>query len=303
MNSKSANIAKDIAKELLACKLDDKIPTVSNLSSKYRVGIGTIDKIFNNFKENNIIELQPRGQMGTYLISKDFIKLCEIAGSSMFIGLLPLPNSIEYEALATGLNDSFRDKNISFSLNFKNGANERLNSLLNNRSDFIVMSSHAADKFTAEKDDVIKLVELTKCNYYSNFYLIYNRKLKKEKNEWRIGMDKNSSDNVFFTQKVFSNNTKVNLNYYNFPYAIVDGKIDAAVIHSKTFIPLELINMIEIEKVNFREDEGFNNRFNSVILTKKDKIDIITLFSEILDLSLIEKGFLDVLDRKIEPSF
>ncbi len=299
MANKEDIITRQLANEFLRNNEGDQIETMPMLAKKYSVGFGTIDKALNNLKTKGVIELHARGQMGTFLVKKDFLKLFELAGNGPFVGQLPLPNAIEFEGLATGFTEVFSNAGVPFALNFKNGASARLESLLNKRCDFIIVSESSAERIIANEETEI-VAKLSPKTFYSNLYVIY-RKDAEKRDEWKIGVDHKSYDNMLFSEREFPSNQKINIPYYNFPYAIADGRIDAAVIHSRTFVAIDLINKLEFEPLIHKEVIGEVSR--ATIVTLKENIPACELFKNIIDVKKIEQIGKMVVDCKMVPSF
>jgi len=99
LNSKISDLTKSIAKELLACQLGQKIPTTHELANKFSVGYGTIEKAMSALKEMEAVKVQPKGQMGTYLLEKNSAALWSIMDSGPIKGSLPLPNTLEFQEI------------------------------------------------------------------------------------------------------------------------------------------------------------------------------------------------------------
>ncbi|RIE00392.1 hypothetical protein D3H35_28690 [Cohnella faecalis] len=239
--------------------------------------------------------------MGTYLLSKDDAKLWQIADFGIIVGLLPLPNAIEYEGLATGFTESLLRSGVKFSLNYKHGAVERVKNLIDNRCDFIVLSNSAAETVLEQYTDLYALQHLSALTYYSGVYLIKRKDLDIDKTKWRIGIDRTSYDHITFSDNEFPENSKVNVHYVNIPYFIANGTIDAAIILNRTHIAIDLMEYLTIESLE--TTDYLRNRSSATIVTKKDLGMIGILFKEMVDLELIENVQRDVMERRVVPTF
>lgn len=299
IKTKTANIAMEIARELIFIEVGERIPTTPYFVDKFSVGFGTVEKALKLLKESEAIKIQARGQMGTYLLNKNVVSLWNISDYGPLVGLLPLPNSKEFEGLATGLTEAFMQAGISFSLNFKNGVKERVKRLLDYRCDFIVLSSNAAATVVKENDELEIIKTLSNYTYYTEFVVMHSKNMT-NKDSWRFGVDQTSIDNMLMIEQHFPDNPKVNSYYINMPYLIADGKIDAAIWHNKSLIPLELIDYIDIYPL----PEAIPPELSAAcIVVHKNKPEINLFFNEICDVDLIERTHNEVITRKKMPSF
>jgi DNA-binding transcriptional regulator YhcF (GntR family) len=74
----------------------DQMPTTQDFAKMVDVGFGTVEKAVTFLKVSKAIETRARGQMGTFLISKDVQALWRIGNLGTLIGLLPLPHGITF---------------------------------------------------------------------------------------------------------------------------------------------------------------------------------------------------------------
>lgn len=300
LNSKSADFIKNIARELLFCEKGERIPTTTYLANKFSVGLGTVEKSLSVLKEGGIITLQPRGQMGTYLLEKKTAELWNIADYGPLVGILPLPNTREYEGLATGITEVFAQAGIMLSLTFKNGSKERVKSLLSQRCDFVVLSSDAAETVLNQHKELELAHTLSSYTYYSELVVMRRKQLDKDRAAWRVGVDQTSHDHIALTGQQFSANEKIDVHYVNIPYFIANGKIDAAVWHNKSLIPLDMIDFIDIEPI---QDLVSPKASAAAIVTHKDKPHVSFAFRELCETSRIEQIHQEVIARKRIPTY
>jgi len=304
LNSKSADIIKKIARELVIFEVGSRIPTIPFFTKKLNVGSGTIDRVLSALKSDGILKLEARGQMGTFLLERDFTQLWQTADFGMVIGLLPLPNAGEYEGLATGLTEIFKNNEITFSLNFKNGGRERISSLLDDRCEFTVLSKAAAESVLGAYPELDKVMEFSNDTYYSDFIRVHSKKLASDPTQWRIGVDFTSFDHVILSENEFPDNEKIKVHYIHIPYLIADGKIDAAVCHNKSVIPFDLVDSIATSSIRKPLSfEYLKQASSAAIVAKKSRKEIFMLFAEICRKDTIEKIQRGVIERSIIPSY
>lgn len=304
MAKKEDLMTSKIACELLRLKEGDKIPTMPSLVKKYGVGFGTVDKALTNLKSTGVVELQSKGQVGTYLIKKDFKKLSLLSDSGPFVAQIPLPNAIEYEGLATGLTCAFKAAGLPFSLTFKNGAKSRLENLKNGRCDFTVVSGNSAKCIDKEEFKVLRKLEQN--TYYSSLYVL-RRKDAGDRNSWTVGVDSSSYDNIIFTNCEFPENEKKEFPYYNLPYAVANGSIDAAVIHSRSLLAVDYVDYLNmgailLEPLTHIEALKEDASYASFVALKANSV-VTELFEEVLDVKIINDVVRQIINRETVPSF
>jgi hypothetical protein len=302
LNFKSAVLTKGIARELLKCNVNNKIPTTAELASMFSVGFGTVDKAMNTLKDTGAIRLQSKGQLGTILLEKSVAALWSIIDYGALVGSLPLPNTIEFEGLATGLLELFSENHVTCNLTYKNGAALRVKQLLEFKCDFAVLSYLAAVHALEEHPNLRSIFLLADNSYYSEFIIIIRKGALPEMGKWRIGLDRSSYDHIASSDELFSQNEKINVHYGNIPYLIADGAIDAAVWRSTQLVPAALIDLLMIQSVENLE-VGSGKSMSAVIIANEDRKEVITFLEEICDAEKIGMIQQEVILRKRSPAY
>jgi hypothetical protein len=301
LNSKISDLTKKIARELLKCKIGMKIPTTPELAHKFSVGFGTIDKAMTALKEMDAIKVQPKGQMGTYLLEKNSAALWSIMDSGPIRGSIPIPNTLEFQGLATGLKESLREKKVDCSFSFKNGATLRVNELLNHQCDFVLLSYQAAVSVCEKHNDLKIIGTFHDKSYYGDIIILTRKNASKEVKDWRIGIDETSLDNIAFTNDLFEKNQKVKVMYMHIPYLIADGVIDAAVWHSSQLVPTKLIETLTFCPVDYDVTEkGIDSKAGAIVVNR-DHEEMFSLLTELCDIDRILEIQKEVIARKRIP--
>ena len=302
LESRAASVTRHLANRLLATAPGERMPTTSEIASELGVGFGTVEKAVAALRDSKIITTRARGQMGTFLLGRDLPRQWSAAGHGAAVGLLPMPNSMHFIGLATGVTAWFELTKIPFTLNFKNGAEARLASLKEGRADFIAVSARAARDICARDDGVVSVTELPEYSYYGGHHVVFRSGLEKPREEWIIGVDPTSYDHVEFCNALFPDSRLQEVRYVYLPYAIASGQIDASPIHSRYAVPLEIAQSLSIEK-STRWDEHFAAGSGAVILCRRDNAPIRTVFAEALDTALIGKIQQSVIVGEREPAY
>jgi hypothetical protein len=301
-NFKSAVLAKGIARELFKCEVNNKIPTTAELAGMFSVGFGTVDKAMNALKDSGAIRLQSKGQLGTILLEKNVAALWSIVDYGALVGSLPLPNTIEFEGLATGLLELFSENHVTCNLTYKNGASLRVNQLLDNKCDFAMLSYLSAVRALEQHPNLRTICLLDDHSYYGDLIIIRRKGDLPEMGKWRIGLDRTSYDHIASSDELFAQNEKINVHYGNIPYLIAEGVIDAAVWHSTQLVPAALIDQLTIQSVENLE-AGSGKSMSAVIIANENQKEVITILEEICDAKKIGMIQKEVISRKRSPAY
>lgn len=302
IENRHAYVTRHLARQLMSVRIGERIPTTSETAADLGVGFGTVEKSLTALKEADVIKTRARGQMGTFLLEKDFPKLWTATGNGAVVGLLPIPNSMLFSGLATGLTSWLETASVPFSLNFKNGARSRLSALRGGRADFIMVSKRSALLICDENPDIVSAFELDDLSYYDGHQIVKHPNLTKPREEWIIGVDPTSFDHIDFCKKLFPQSKMVDIRYVNLPYAIARGEIDASAVHSRSFVPVEAVSSLVVEPV---EDwrQNFHDASAAVALCMHDNIALRSVFAEAENPLLIREAQRSVINGEREPEY
>lgn len=235
MNQKTAEIAADIARRLIAIPVGERLPTVGELSRQYHVGFGTVHKVLRQIEERGAVQLEVRGHLGTVLAAKNLDALWRLSGHGTLIGALPLPTSREYRALASGLYAEFRGSEIPFDVVFINGGRKRLDLVGSGRFDFAVVSATAAQRAQAETPGFRVFRRLAPGSYYApdSMVVIAAPHVEDKEQIGVIGIDPSSIDHALLSRAEFRDRPvrTVECSYENIPELVAAGELDGAVWH------------------------------------------------------------------------
>lgn len=302
LESKASSVGRHLAGRLLDVDLGGRIPTTADIADELSVGFGTVEKALSALRNQNIIKLRSRGQMGTFLLERDLPRQWQAAGYGTVIGLLPLPNALPFVGIATGVTAWFEATGIPFAINFRNGATTRLTALKERRADLVAMSKHSATHVCAEDPSLVTVMELPPGSYYVGHDIVFRRKAGSDRSAWRIGVDPTSLDHVKICEALFPGAEQRDVRYVNLPYAIAKGDVDASVLHSRALIPLECAADIEAEPA---EATGplFDIASVAVLVARRDNSGLRALFRQLGGAETIHATQMAVINRQREPEF
>lgn len=300
--NKNAYIITSLSKEFLAKEEGDRIDTVAQFAEKYSLARGTVQSAMKFLSDVHAVSIDRRGHLGSYLTKIDYIKLLQVSDINFIVGVMPLPYTKRYEGLATGLYNSELALKFSVNLAYMRGAINRLESLLQDRYDFAVMSKLAADHFIAEGYPIEVLINFGRDTYVGNHAMVFHDPSAQTiQHKMKIGIDTTSRDQELITKKIVKDMDVelINMPYNSLKAKLQSGEIDAAVI---------TLDEAKFNGMNYSTalvDDILDNHKNTeaVIVVKKDKKEI----SKILEKYIEKESVLDfqqkVIENEIIPNY
>jgi DNA-binding transcriptional ArsR family regulator len=290
-----------IAKILMGVSSGNRIPKISELSDQLGMGRGTVQVALKRLEETGIIQLESRGHQGTYLLQIDITEMWKLVAFQTLAGAMPLPYSKRYEGLATGLYQAFEEINLPFNLAYMRGADSRIDSLINKRYDFVLISHHAAKKAIDQGKQIEVILNFGTGSYLSAHTLLFdNEEFCEIKNGMKIGVDSDSIDQRDLTYKVCEGKQ---VDYIELPYTQIlsnlqIGQIDACVFNGDE-IEEKYIN---IKRVPIPQLEQKSNT-EAVVLVRKEDTNIFKNLFSLIDVSKILTIQNHVMDGKQYPKY
>ncbi|MFD2628900.1 GntR family transcriptional regulator YhfZ [Oceanobacillus kapialis] len=287
--SKNGLAAKEIASKMLHIKEGSRIPRVSDFAEEFSIGNGTVQGALKVLEKLHAIKLEARGHMGTFLLNKDIHLLKEIAGEGSFIGAMPLPYSIKYEGLATGLIEASESLYKHINLAYMRGSKQRLDALKSRRYDFIIMSQLAAEEEIEKNENLEIAINFGPQTYVSTHQIFF---ADKENNKiidgMRVGVDYTSIDQSRITLLECEglDVELVSVNYMQLFDMLITGEIDAAVWNAD-----ENRTNSEMGVGTFRSSrakEIAHKATSSVVLIEKERLDVKNYLEKLEIMNIVE---------------
>jgi hypothetical protein len=230
-----------IARTILGTKIGGRLPNVDDLRSAIGVGAGTVQKAIQDLQSSGWAILDSKPRQGTVLVSRQSGELWRTAGLPTLTALLPLPNSWEFQGLATGLRAELDRLGIPSTFLYGHGSEQRAAAVENGIAHFALMSLGAAKSLTASHSGIETQIVLPAGTYYApDSVLVIARAPRRQLGEdLRIGVDPFSIDHALLSRAEFPGYRYVDVSYAQVPSALTLGIIDAAVWH-RTALGLSL---------------------------------------------------------------
>ncbi len=210
--TKQGETVLNISELLLKMKSGEKLPNNSKLSKDYKVGAGTVQAALKYLISVEAIDLISKGQQGTILSYVNYEKLLQLCGNPIVRGVMPLPNSIQFEGLATGLYKNFDKSATLLKMTYVRGGKKRLDLLLDGMADFIICSRMTAEKAKEEHPEICILTSFGSKSYVSRCGILFKDPNSSGiKDGMRIGVDTDSYDHIALNEYISRNHDVVQI--------------------------------------------------------------------------------------------
>lgn len=227
--SSGEELQRRLAAYLLGVKVGERLPLVRELAHAHQSSIGAISNALNELEQRGAIQLQRRGHLGSFLMSRHVGELWQISEQSPFLIAFPLPNSLLLEGLATGLKSLVAQTGIDVYLTFIRGSNTRLKALRTNKCHMAVMSAFAAKEMTDASEET--WLELPPRTYVREHKVFYRPKRTNPAAPLRVGVDWDSFDVYRLVEMEFAGEDiqLMPMSYIQIPRLLVGDHMDAVI--------------------------------------------------------------------------
>ncbi|MCL7491079.1 GntR family transcriptional regulator [Streptomyces sp. MCA2] len=208
-----------------------RLPRVRDVAELLGVGNGTVQSALRLLEEAGAIKTVARGHLGTFLVGSDRAALWRLSGLGAVQAAMPLPHSLRFEGLATGLRAAFEEAGAPFALTFLRGAAARLAALAEGRAELAVLSRFAADRLTG-RQAVELIADLGPGTYVGAHGLVLRPGVTLGSPGLRIAVDDASADQRMLAERVFAHRPGVAWVPCSAPQvreALAQGRADATV--------------------------------------------------------------------------
>jgi hypothetical protein len=194
------DIVPELARRfLMAPDPPTRVPTVRQLVDEHRSSLASIHAAIGRLEGAGAIEVDRRGRLGAFLVSRSVGRLWAAAESGPLVVSLPLASSLRYEALATAIKQLLANAGLEVFLIFVRGSRQRLQAVREGRCHLAVMSSFAAVELCGPDDRVVG--ELAPNSYNTGHRVFYTAV---ERPRLRVIVDRHSADQQLLTGLEFA---------------------------------------------------------------------------------------------------
>lgn len=275
-----------LAKLLAGYDLGDRIPTIDALAKTLDSSRMNIQIALKNLRKFDAVTVRARGHLGSYLEDVDYLALAEICGFQSIIGVMPLPYSLLYEGLATGLYHSLNQSQLRTSLAFMRGSDRRVETLLDGTYHFSVMSRLAYEAYCDLGHPLMEIAAFGVGSYVRKHVLMLRPGMALSDISV-VGIDHSSMDQKALTSAAFEGMKVqyVPVLYSEILSALSSGKIDASVWN------LDDLKMagteVQVEEIGLEGLEAATSE--AVMVCMKDNKLLRRLISGLLDVDVVKR--------------
>src|SRR5262245_59207741 len=199
--SKYGLVVTELAQTLLAAVPGRRSRRVQEYAEQFQVSVGTVQAALEYVQASGAARLEARGRLGTYVSELNYPLLWSLALHRPIIGAMPLPYSLRFEGLATGIRSLFALQPIDLDLRFMRGAAQRLQGLASYECDWALVSRFAAETASAHGFVVDTVMLLGPETYMANHVLLLrSAHATGLRDGMRIGVDFQSTDHVYMVR-------------------------------------------------------------------------------------------------------
>ena len=196
------DIVPELARRfLMAPDPPTRVPTVRQLADEHRSSLASIHAAIGRLEGAGAIEVDRRGRLGAFLVSRSVGRLWAAAESGPLVVSLPLASSLRYEALATAIKQLLTNAGLEVFLIFVRGSRQRLQAVREGRCHLAAMSSFAAAELCGPDDRVIG--ELAP-NSYNTGHRVFYSAAEPQRHHLRVIVDRHSADQQLLTGLEFA---------------------------------------------------------------------------------------------------
>lgn len=301
--NKNGRAAVMIARELFDWQSGTQILRVADYAHKLQVGNGTIQGALHVLVEMGAIQLETRGQFGTFLVGIDRNQTRAVAGLGPLLGSIPLPYSRRYEGLATALYEVATRRGTPISLNYMRGGAARIDALMRGQVDFTVISAMAYDLVSKNGPGLVAVLpEGTYVGHHA--ILLHDAAAPGIADGMRVGVDSNSIDQVELTRAECSGRrvTMVEAPYTVLLDKLLRQEIDAVVWNAdEVQVRHPGITVRPLQSEAGRDISQRHTR--AALVTRADRHGVMELLREVMDPAALAAVQIEVLTGARLPSY
>jgi hypothetical protein len=189
-----------VARILIGCKEDDRIPTLEELVEFTSSSRGLVQNALKHLQDEGAVSLAKRGKMGTFVTSVDVKALFRLGDLSFITGSMPTPLTQILAGLATGICKMMNECPAPFNFAFVQASGNRVDALLRRIYDFVVVSERAALEHINEHP-CLEIAAILEESLYAKPYKLctVDPAIKEVKDGMRLAADPKSIDQYQLT--------------------------------------------------------------------------------------------------------
>lgn len=274
--NRNVAVTQALSSRLLNASVGDRFDKLADLQDEFGVGAGTIQTAIKNIEKMDGVRFRRSGHQGTHIEDLNFKQLWIISGRAPLIGAFPSFSAKEMQVARVMLRKRFSKYGIPISTTQQSGAGMRIQSVLDNKVDFAVLSNGVIELTPSDLKERLSVFYFQPGSYYQpdSVVNLYRAGFDpySDNSKCRTGIDPNSSDHYQLSMAEFDDldqTDSVECNYLDIPKLILENKIDRAVWHLiDTLIPLDLIG-IQYAPLRLAASKALLMKFSQMVLVTR----------------------------------
>jgi hypothetical protein len=296
------DIVPELARRfLVAPDPPTRVPTVRQLVREHRSSLASIHAAIARLEAIGAIELERRGRLGAFLVSRSLGQLWMAAEGGPLVVSLPLASSLRYEALATAIKQLLTRAGLEVFLIFVRGSRQRLQAVRDGRCHLAAMSTFAATELCGPQDEVV--VELAPNSYNTGHRVFYapadpHRPL-------RVIVDRHSADQQLLTALEFAE-TEIDLlpaMTAQITRLLSNGQADAAVWTSDEMQATHLGGILDRELSAAVRARVGDTDTRAALVGRASEAEIMHALAGQIDAAEVAKIQADVMSGLVVPEY
>lgn len=220
------------------------------------------------------------------------------------MGVMPLPYSIAYEGLATGLYISFNENHTPFSMAYMRGGMNRMRALGDDLYSFAIVSKLAADEKIREDNSIEIICEFKNRTTSNEYIVLLNKKFNNIEDGIRVAVDTSSVEHEILTKYECSGKKVI---IVDVPYNQILNQLECGNIDATLWKKDELKIMNSMCKVIELKSEIAKkivlNHTREIVVGNKTNSDFNKILKNLIDTEKIENIREMVINKEIIPSY
>jgi hypothetical protein len=225
---KREEINRRLAAYFLSLEPGINIDSVRDMASSMNVSIGLISESISRLEEMNAIEIDRRGQLGSFLVRQSVGKLWAAAINQPLVIAHTLPSNRRYEGLATALKKVFNDVGVETYFIFVRGSRTRLKALRENRCHIAIVSQFAAEGLRSKLEEIA--ATLLPGSFVKS-HQVFFRSAAKNIQPINVAIDPDSYDQMQLSNMEFKDESIdfLKITFMSIHHYLAENKVDMAI--------------------------------------------------------------------------
>ena len=284
---KREEINRRLAGYFLSLEPGINIESVRDLAASMDASIGLISESITRLEELGAIEIDRRGQLGSFLVRQSVGRLWEAAVNQPLVIAHTLPSNRRYEGLASALKKVFNDAGIEAYFIFVRGSRTRLNALRENRCHIAIVSQFAAEGLRTGTEEIS--ATLLPGSFVKSHQVFFRKDIKNDR-LIKVAIDPDSFDQTQLSNIEFKGQSIDfhKITFMSIRHYLSENKVDMA-IWTEEDMENQLGNSISMRHLSEKTAEIVGGRnTKAALVTRTSDSATHALIQKVIDPAAIQ---------------